>query len=126
MAVRRCVECGRVNRPTAPVCDCGYTFDRAKAATLGLASGAVDMASEPIEAQRHYYTHRLTMGWFTLIGATIGLLVSTVFLVFAFVFFVFAMSAFGGLMVKGIAMIRSGRRGLAALGDIPTARLLKG
>ena len=133
MAVRRCPSCGTVNRPTAPVCDCGHVFDAAATEALGIRRKRVqpddDLSHETLTDQRHYHMHKLTLGWLAiagfvmLLGASVLLLVlgariSIVLVVFSFV-----------TLAKGVRTIGRARRALRALdgndGALPRAKLLK-
>lgn len=103
-------------------------FDANAAQALGI-SGAADLHSESLEDQRHYLVHRLTMGWFSVIGAVLLGLVCAVLFLFGTILLMFPIAAAtGALFVKGQRMISTSRRGLRALegndSKLPKARLL--
>lgn len=97
-------------------------FDAVQAHVLGI-SGAADLASESIEDQRHYHAYRQTMGWFMVVGfvlAIVGSLLLRTLLSFIVVF------VGSGMLIKGVRMIGSGRRGLRELDTrLPRAQLVK-
>lgn len=135
MAVRRCPACGTVNRPTAPVCDCGHVFDAVATQALGIRPKQQgddpdhDVSLETLEDQRHYHIHRLTTGWFMVVGGGLALVVSFVLLLVGARLLVIALIASGGLLAKGVRRIGRARRRLRALegadSTLPKAKLLK-
>ena len=128
MSVRRCPECGIVNRPTVPVCECGFVFDAAAAQALGM-SGASDLQSETTEDLKHYHTHRLTIGWMTIAGFVLVLLICLMLFVLGSPIMAFPAAGSVALLVKGARMVQTSNRGLLAIaandGKLPKARLLK-
>jgi hypothetical protein len=128
VSVRRCPECGTVNRPTAPRCDCGFVFDAVQAQALGI-SGASDLQHETPEDQRHYHMHRLTVGWITIAGFVMICLTLLVLFVLGSTIMLWPALASVAMLVKGTRMVTTSRRGLRALAEhdarLPKARLLK-
>ncbi len=127
VSVRRCPECGTVNRPNAPRCDCGFVFDAAQAQALGI-SGRSDLQHETPEVQRHYHMHRLTVGWITIAGFVLLCLTCLALFVLGSPSMAFPAAASVVLLVKGVRMVTTSRRGLRAIADneakLPKARLL--
>lgn len=127
VSVRRCPDCGLVNRPTVPACECGFVFDAQQAQALGI-SGASDLASETLEDQRHYHMHRLTIGWFMIVGFVLLVLVCVALFVFGSPIMAFPAAGSVAGLVKGTRMIGAARRNLRALdgtdAKLPKAKLI--
>ena len=133
---RRCPECNTVNRPTVPVCECGYVFDAQHAQALGIVRKTTtaieehELAQETLEDQRQFQMHELTLGWFMVVGGALTLLVS-VALIIALArarLLIGGLAAGGALLAKGGAQVGKARRHLRALegkdSNLPKAKLL--
>ena len=82
-----------------------------------------------LEDQKHHHVRRLTLGWITIAGFV--LLCLTCLLLFVLGSPIMAFPAAGSvvLLVKGVRMVQTSRRGLDAIAandaKLPKARLLK-
>jgi hypothetical protein len=103
-------------------------FDATQAQALGI-SGASDLQHETPEDQRHYHMHRLTVGWMTIGGFVLLCLTCLVLFILGSAIMAFPAAGSVALLVKGVRMVTTSRRGLLALEEnearIPKARLLK-
>lgn len=128
MSVRRCPECGTVNRPTVPACECGFVFDAEAAQALGISGGSA-LQDETVEDQKHYHMHRLTLGWITIAGFVLLCLTCLLLFVLGSPIMAFPAAGSVALLVKGVRMVQTSRRGLHAIEandrKLPRARLLK-
>src|SRR4051812_2018003 len=86
MPAKPCPSCGLKNPDSATTCDCGYHFGGPRAAETGRlicpSCGATSRPSatscscghsfaEDTEEARHMLTHKLTIGWFSIIGGVV-------------------------------------------------------
>ena len=127
---RRCPDCGTVNHPTVPSCECGFIFDAAHAYALGMIESheVNELEGETLSDQRHFHLHQLTMGWFMVVGGVLALLVSPLLAFVRLWFMLLAVSSSVGLLMKGVRDVGSARRHLRILGGkgtrLPKAQLV--
>lgn len=131
---RRCPECNTVNRPTVPVCECGYVFDAQQAQALAMVPAKLrateldDLQHESLEDQRHFHMHKLTLGWFMVAGGGVLVLASLALVLVRVRFLIGGMAVAGLTIAKGVSQVRRARRNLRALegkdSNLPAAKLL--
>lgn len=117
------------------MCDCGHVFDAAATEALGIQPKRRvevddhDVSQETLEDQRHYHMHRLTTGWFMVVGGVLGVVASLVLVLLRARLLVIAMLASGGLLANGVRRVGRARRQLRALdgadSTLPKAKLIR-
>jgi hypothetical protein len=116
------------------MCECGYVFDALAAKAFAPKQRAAgpadnDLDGETPEDQRHFHTHKLTLGWFSVIGAGVLLVFCVILLVLSARLSIIGIVASIGWLVRGVSQIGKARVALRALAahdaSIPRARVVK-
>jgi hypothetical protein len=106
-----------------------FDAEQAHALALRVKSPTSDLQHESIEDQRHYHMHRLTVGWITIAGFAMLLLACLALFVLGGMLMVIPAAGTVAVLLKGVRMVTTARRGLRALAEhdarLPKARLLR-
>ena len=132
MAIRRCPDCGTINRPTAAFCDCGYVFDLVAAQAMApqLAHDRGDHNDESLEDRRHLHSYQLTTGWLMVVGFVLICAASVATIAAGIGIAILPAGGSFVMLAKGIRNISLGMRGRDELAKLdarlPKARLVSG